>query len=85
MASKKDPWEARARELLAKGRSREEVAHELELTVTELWAIATKPGTEKQRAKDARQTPRSRQCRPGSSCSSARRCVRQGAARGGTH
>jgi hypothetical protein len=44
MAAKKDPREARARELLAKGRSREEVAHELELTVTQLWAITAKPG-----------------------------------------
>ncbi|HEY3213971.1 MAG TPA: hypothetical protein VGL16_12290 [Actinomycetota bacterium] len=50
MAAKKDPREARARELLAKGRTREEVAHELELTVTQVWAIAVKPGTEKQRA-----------------------------------
>jgi hypothetical protein len=50
MAAKKDPREARARELLAKGRSREEVAHELELTVTQLWAITARPPTEKQRA-----------------------------------
>jgi DNA invertase Pin-like site-specific DNA recombinase len=50
MAAKKDPREARARELLAKGRSRDEVAHELELTVTQLWAITAKPDTEKQRA-----------------------------------
>jgi hypothetical protein len=50
MAAKKDPREAKALVLLAKGRSREEVAHELELTVTQLWAITAKPGSEKQRA-----------------------------------
>jgi hypothetical protein len=49
-AAKKDPREAKALALLAKGRTKEEVAHELGLTVTQLWAIATKPATEKQRA-----------------------------------
>lgn len=54
MAAKKDPREARALALLENGIDREKVAHELGLSVTQLWAITAKPGTEKQRANQRR-------------------------------
>lgn len=54
MATKKDPREARALVMFKDGRSREEIAEKLGLTVTETWACTAKPTTVKQRANQKR-------------------------------